>query len=43
MPTVHDIPCPACGETAPVHKEGIDAYRCTDCDRAFTIGDVVDR
>ena len=41
MTTVHDIGCPSCEATEPVVKEGIDAYRCTDCDRAFTIDDVV--
>lgn len=42
MPTVHDIHCPECHETEPVVKEGIDAYRCTDCERSFTVGDVLD-
>lgn len=43
MTTVHDIACPACDDTRPVVKEGLDAYRCTACDRHFSIGDIVDR
>ena len=41
MATVHDIPCPECDAVAPVEKEGIDVYRCTDCDHQFTIDDIV--
>lgn len=43
MPTVHDIPCPACETTSSVIKEGLNAYRCTSCDRQFSLNDVVDR
>lgn len=43
MATVHDISCPACNAVAPVIKEGLDDYRCTECDRSFTTRDIIDR
>ncbi len=42
MTTMHDIHCPSCDEAASVHKEGIDTYRCRDCEQTFSIGDLVD-
>lgn len=43
MATIHDIPCPECGSTASVVKDGIDAYRCAECEVRFTIEDIVER
>lgn len=42
MATIHDIPCPECDSTASVVKDGIDTYRCTDCEVRFKIEDIVD-
>lgn len=43
MPTVHDIHCPECNAASPVLKEGLDTYRCTDCELSFELRDVLDR
>lgn len=41
MTTIHDIECPNCGEIEGVFKEGLDTYRCTECDTAFSSEDVL--
>lgn len=41
MTTIHDIACPYCDRVDPVVKEGLDAYRCTECDRTFSATDVL--
>lgn len=41
MTTVIDIHCPACESPANVVKEGLDSYRCTECDRTFSIDEFV--
>lgn len=41
MTTIHDIACPYCESVEPVVKEGLDTYRCTDCDRSFSASDIL--
>ena len=40
MTVVVDIPCPNCGETRDVTKEGLATYRCGSCGTEFDQGDV---
>lgn len=37
MTVVADIGCPECGLTGPVYKLSIGRYRCSECDREFTL------
>jgi ribosomal protein L37AE/L43A len=41
MSGVIDIACPACGSTTKVRKIGFGQYRCAECGREFTQGDVL--
>lgn len=43
MTTLHDITCPECDSGADVVKEGLDAYRCTACERSFSAEDVLSK
>jgi ribosomal protein L37AE/L43A len=37
---VVDIACPSCGRTRTLRKVAIGTYRCGDCGRAFTEGEI---
>jgi len=41
MTTLHDIACPTCEEVDPVVKDGIDKYRCLECEETFSASDLL--
>ncbi len=41
MTTIHDIACPKCEAIDEVIKEGLDTYRCTECEETFSAEDIL--